>query len=452
MFDTRLNIGNKTFSYQYDTLNRLTRETYPNSDYIEYTYNTAGRRATLRLPSGHTQTYSYDTRRRLSSIVHSLGNKTFSYTYNSDNTLAYTFYPNLITNYFSYDNLYRLSTVNVKDDNQDSVYSIDYAYDANGNRTQAFWDSGTGVNTFKYKKYYTYDALNQMKSEKKMNQALTSRLYEYQYQFDAAGNRTQMKYFNGSTNTTTSYAHNNGNQLTLRSVGGAIYSYDYDANGNMTVAYDHKGEPQREFIWNCDDRLIAANKDGYGSASYVYDALGRRLVRTVGTTSTFYYYDGLTVIAEKQKVGAGNWDWQRIFTVAPGVIGNIFRISEKSGANWTDAYYHYDAIGNVVLRTNGSGSVLESLDQEAYGNVKVGSQAGYHLTTKEYDSVPELYYFWQRWYDFSLGALSKRTNYPIYIESPLICSPLVRPNRVQNKVEQHVDVGGNWGAKPHCQS
>jgi len=32
-----------------------------------------------------------------------------------------------------------------------------------------------------------------------MNQALTSRLYEYQYQFDAAGNRTQMKYFDGST-------------------------------------------------------------------------------------------------------------------------------------------------------------------------------------------------------------------------------------------------------------
>ncbi|HOR65876.1 MAG TPA: hypothetical protein PLE18_13565 [Candidatus Sumerlaeota bacterium] len=236
-----------------------------------------------------------------------------------------------------------------------------------------------------------------------MNQALTSRLYEYQYQFDAAGNRTQMKYFDGSTTTTTSYAHNNGNQLTLRSVGGAIYSYDYDANGNMTVAYDHKGEPQREFIWNCDDRLIAANKDGYGSASYVYDALGRRLVRTVGTTSTFYYYDGLTVIAEKQKVGAGNWDWQRIFTVAPGVIGNIFRISEKSGANWTDAYYHYDAIGNVVLRTNTYGGVLEAIDQEAYGNVKVGSQSGYHIHNKEYDCIGELYNYNFRLYDPIIG-------------------------------------------------
>jgi RHS repeat-associated protein len=133
-----------------------------------------------------------------------------------------------------------------------------------------------------------------MKSEKKMNQALTSRLYEYQYQFDAAGNRTQMKYFDGNANTITSYAHNNGNQLTLRSVGGAIYSYDYDANGN------------------------------------------------------------------------------------------------------------------IVLRTNSSGGVLESLDKDDYGNVQVGSQLGYHLTTKEYDSIPELYYFWQRWYDPGLGRFIQK--------------------------------------------
>jgi len=50
MFDSRLNIGNGTFSWQYDILNRVTRETYPTGDYIEYTYNTAGRRATLRGP------------------------------------------------------------------------------------------------------------------------------------------------------------------------------------------------------------------------------------------------------------------------------------------------------------------------------------------------------------------------------------------------------------------
>jgi RHS repeat-associated protein len=58
------------------------------------------------------------------------------------------------------------------------------------------------------------------------------------------------------------------------------------------------------------------------------------------------------------------------------------------------------------------------LDQEAYGNVKVGSQSGYHLTTKEYDSIPELYYFWQRWYDPILGRSLSQAPYPVFMEHP----------------------------------
>jgi hypothetical protein len=52
--------------------------------------------------------------------------------------------------------------------------------------------------------------------ERKMNQAETSRLYEYQYTFDDAGNRTEMKYFNGSITETTGYTYNDLNQLTVR--------------------------------------------------------------------------------------------------------------------------------------------------------------------------------------------------------------------------------------------
>jgi RHS repeat-associated protein len=116
-----------------------------------------------------------------------------------------------------------------------------------------------------------------------------------------------------------------------------------------------------------------------------------------------YYYDGLTVIAEKEQIGLVSWSWKRIFTNGPGVIGNIFRISTWNGSSWSDAYYHYDAIGNVVMKSTSSGGPFSTFDQEAYGNVKIGSQSGYHLTTKEYDSSPELYYFWQRWYDPIVG-------------------------------------------------
>ena len=248
-------------------------------------------------------------------------------------------------------------------------------------------------------------------------QALTQRLYEYQYSFDAAGNRSQMKYYDGSTTQTTYYpVYNEANQLTQRSIGGQAIHYSYDNNGNMTDEHVH--DPNfnslRIFSWNRDNRMTTAeNIVDDTVAAYTYDALGRRIMRwdPYVDIKTVYYYDGLSVIAEKQKIGSGSWDWQRIFSVGPGVIGNIFRISEKSGSNWVDIYYHYDAIGNVALRTNSSG-IVEAIDQEAYGNVKVGAQSGYHLTTKEYDSISELYYFNARWYDNNIGHFNSKDPLP----------------------------------------
>jgi RHS repeat-associated protein len=157
---------------------------------------------------------------------------------------------------------------------------------------------------------------------------------------------------------------------------------------------------------------------------YTYDAMGRRIMRNDVDTNTWtkYYYDGLTVIAEKKKVGAGSWDWNRIFTVSPGVIGNVFRISNKSGEIWGDEYYHYDALGNLAFTTLGDSTPGYSFDQEAYGNVKVGSQSGYHLTTKEYDSILEIYYFTARWYDTLLGRFISKAPYPLHVEHPYVFS------------------------------
>jgi RHS repeat-associated protein len=252
-----------------------------------------------------------------------------------------------------------------------------------------------------------------------------------------------MIYFDGSTNHTTSYTYNNGNQLTEREVNGLIYSYGYDNNGNMIGEHDDEGMVTlRTFQWNTDNRLSGVVNYGTGRVYYTYDALGRRIQRYDHNLEkyTLYYYDGLTVIAEKEKVEEPPWDWKRIYTVGPGAIGNIFRISEKSGANWVDAYYHYDAIGNVALRTNYYGGIVEAIDQEAYGNVKVGSQSGYHLTTKEYDAIPELYYFLARWYDPILGIFISKSILPTrYEKSFIICD---------NNITNRIDVTGCLSLSP----
>ncbi len=313
MFDSRLNIGNGTFSWQNDVLNRLMRETYSTGDYIEYTYNTAGRRATLLGPDGSIQTYSYDARGRLSTFDHSLGNKTFTFGHNNDNTLSSVLYPNYITNAYTYDTLYRPGSINVyfESDYNNPFYLMEYDYDANGNRTTAAWPSGQG----------------------------------------------------------------------------AGLPYDYTKH-------------------------------------YTYDAMGRRLMKYLPATnmSTLYLYEGLTTIAEKEKVGSGSWRWKRVFTVSPGVIGQIQRVSDNTGSSWAGKYFHYDAIGNVALHTASDGSPVQAFDQDAYGNVRLGSQSGYHLTTKEFDPSADLYYFWQRWYDPGIGRFLSKAPYPKHIKHPYGCA------------------------------
>ena len=47
--------------------------------------------------------------------------------------------------------------------------------------------------------------------------------------------------------------------------------------------------------------------------------------------------------------------------------------------------WEYDTIGNVACTTDDNYGIASAFDQDAYGNVKTGSQDGYHLTTKKYD-------------------------------------------------------------------
>ena len=99
MGNTRLDIEDETFTWEYDDLNRVTKEIYPDDEYITYSYTVGGKRSEIRLPNGSLQTCSYDTRGRLSTMVHSLGNKTFTYNYNSDINNFRTFLFMLFVNF-----------------------------------------------------------------------------------------------------------------------------------------------------------------------------------------------------------------------------------------------------------------------------------------------------------------------------------------------------------------
>jgi RHS repeat-associated protein len=188
---------------------------------------------------------------------------------------------------------------------------------------------------------------------------------------------------------------------------GTTTSYSYDLRGNLTK----KGGT--EYYWDSQDHMTKVY-DGWKTMEYKYDLMGRRVAKRVtypGYGSLpwrWYFYDGLKVIAE------GTTTTNRTYyTNSPAVIGGII----TDGTAW----YHYDRLGNVVAKTDMGGTPCSLYTMDAFGNVlqkgdqyygygpeSGGTDGGYHLTTKEFDSDSGLYYFNARWYDPTTGRFVSR--------------------------------------------
>ena len=64
----------------------------------------------------------------------------------------------------------------------------------------------------------------------------------------------------------------------------------YDANGNLTSDGTHT------YTWDARNHLVSIS--GAVSASFGYDAFGRRVSKTIGSSTTNYLYDGLNPVQE----------------------------------------------------------------------------------------------------------------------------------------------------------
>lgn len=68
----------------------------------------------------------------------------------------------------------------------------------------------------------------------------------------------------------------------------------------------------------------------------------------------------------------------------------------------TTDYYHSNHRGNIVFTTDESGNKKAQLRYDAFGNTTFESNASdvkYRFSSKEWDSVAQLYYYGFRWYD-----------------------------------------------------
>jgi RHS repeat-associated protein len=110
-----------------------------------------------------------------------------------------------------------------------------------------------------------------------------------EFAYDHLGNRYQ---YTDKDGYITTYTHNPVNQYGLISKDYSFFGLSderyplHDENGNLSE--DGKG-----YIYTYDyrNRLIKVELDTETVAEYTYDALGRRIAKTVGDTVTYFYYD-----------------------------------------------------------------------------------------------------------------------------------------------------------------
>jgi RHS repeat-associated protein len=421
---TKTDFNGKTTTYAYDTSNRLLSKT-PDVSFsapaVSFTYFANGLRKTMADVSG-TTTYGYDTRNRLTSKQTPFG--TLSYTYDSAGdvlTLASS-NTNGASLTYTYDTLNRLATVT---DNrllaQGATSGLTtYNYDAVGNLQNFTYPNGV-VSA------YTYDPLNrltQMGSSKSQ-----TAISNYAYTLGPAGNRLTVAELSGRA---VAYAYDSLYRLTSETVtsdpGGKNGSigYTYDAVGNRKAlsatlppaggisytydADDRLGSDQYDPDGNTTNSLGIANAYDFenhlithGGVTVVYDGDGKRVSETVPGATTNYLVDtqnptGYAQVVEEIVAG----------TVTRTYAYGLERISEGQiiSGTWTASFYGYDGHGSVRQLTNPAGTVTDSYDYDAFGNLinSTGSTPNNCLFAGEqYDSVLGMYFLRARYYNATTG-------------------------------------------------
>jgi RHS repeat-associated protein len=181
--------------------------------------------------------------------------------------------------------------------------------------------------------------------------------------------------------------------------------YDYDAFGNLIR--ERRGTAHKlvtEYRYDCQHRLIGLTRPDGKTASYQYDAFGRRIRKTVDDVTTEFFWQGDHLVAESSP------NEYRSYVYEPGTFRPLAMLDGKGPKKACPFYYQLDHLGTPLELTDYSGEIVWSAQYDAYGKVAALTLAAddyldqpLRFQGQYFDAESGLHYNRHRYYDPRLG-------------------------------------------------
>ncbi|MDQ0124549.1 RHS repeat-associated protein [Pseudomonas lini] len=429
--------GRRT-AYTYDPNGRLLEQTEFGDEGLQqitgFQRDAAGRLLVKRLPDGNKVNYRYDCLGRLVGVDDGQSHP-LAFEYDQQDRLI-TEHQGRGTLRYGYDACGQLTHLCLPDNSQ-----IDYRY-AKGGALTAIDLNGTRLTTHEFvfgreqqrqqgqlTSQYHYDEEGRLQAHA-VNQP-TRPLYMRHYCYTVNGNLAsiadsrhgQRSYYYDARNQLTRLRHTRddvaqnfghdpaGNLLMQDRPGPAIVKgnrllmqgdchYDYDAFGNLIR--ERRGIGQKivtEYHYDCQHRLVGITLADGSSVSYRYDALGRRIGKTVDGKTTEFFWHGDHLVAELSQ------NHYRSYLYEPGSFRPLALLDGEGCHQEACAfYYQLDHLGTPQELTSCGGEIIWSAKYDAFGKIA-------HLWLPEADRVEQPLRFQGQYFDAESGLHYSRHRY-----------------------------------------
>jgi RHS repeat-associated protein len=378
-----------TVDYSYDLDGRVAEIRSEGGHRVTYTYDDLGNRTSISTQlagqAARTTTYTYDALNRLATIVEPDGDTT-TYSYDPVGNVASITYPNGVISSFTYDDVNQLTRIEHRQ-GATTLAAYDYTLDAGGRRLRVDHVSGDSVS-------FSYDSADRLLQETHRN-ASGVVIFEQTFTYDDVGNRLTQQ-ITGQARTVLAY--DSADKLLIA----GSTTFAYDANGRLISKTAPLGTVS--YVYDVEGQLLRVTTST-GTVTYAYDAMGKRRVRIGNGSEQNFLLDEASLTGFDQTLVAFDDSDNQLVEYHWGDR----LISADDGRS--DRFFHADASSNIRLLTDELGTASDTIDYDAFGNVRDRTgpaDSPYGFAGEWQEEAEGLVFLRARFYDPETGRFISR--------------------------------------------